>query len=131
MVAQRLKGLPVMRETCVRSLGWEDSLEKEMAIDSNILAWKIPWTEEPGGLQSTGLQRVGHDQVTSLHFTSCLFPRGKLRTVQPLILKETWRPVVSKTLHLFVGCVRSDFCNMNISRSYFKKLNIKYQNDGK
>ena len=53
-----------MRETWVWSLGWEDPLEKEMAIHSNILAWKIPWTEEPGGLQSLGSQRVGHDWVT-------------------------------------------------------------------
>ena len=45
----------------VRSLGWEDPLEKEIAIHSRTLAWKIPWTEEPGGLQSMGLQRVGHD----------------------------------------------------------------------
>ena len=50
-----------MQETRVRSQGWEDPLEKEMAIHSNILAWKIPWTEEPGGLQSVGLQRAGHD----------------------------------------------------------------------
>ena len=48
----------------VQSLGWEEPLEKEMATDSSILAWKIPWTEEPGGLQSAGLQRVGHDLVT-------------------------------------------------------------------
>ena len=48
-------------ETQVRSLGWEDPLEKEMATHSSILAWKIPWTEEPGRLQSMGLQRVGHD----------------------------------------------------------------------
>ena len=62
LVAQRLKGLPAkMRETWVRSLGWEDPLEKEMATHSSILAWRIPWTEEPGGLQSTGSQRVGHD----------------------------------------------------------------------
>ena len=60
LVAQRLKRLPTMRETWVRSLGWEDPLEKEMAIHSSILAWRIPWTEEPGGLQSTGSQRVGH-----------------------------------------------------------------------
>ena len=65
-VAQRLKGLPAMRETWVRSLGWEDPLEKEMATHSTILAWRIPWTEEPGGLQSMGLQRVGHNWVTSL-----------------------------------------------------------------
>ena len=61
LVAQRLKRLSAMRETQVRSLGWEDSLEKEMATHSSILAWRIPWMEEPGRLQSTGLQRVGHD----------------------------------------------------------------------
>ena len=61
LVAQRLKRLPPMRETQVRSLGGEDPLEKEMAAQSSILAWKIPWTEEPGGLQSTGSQRVRHD----------------------------------------------------------------------
>ena len=53
--------LPPMRETQVRSLGQEDPLEEEMAIYSSILAWGIPWTEEPGGLQSMGSQRVGHD----------------------------------------------------------------------
>jgi len=53
-----------MQETRVRSLGWEDALEKRMATHSSILAWKIPWTEEPGGLQSIGSQRVGHDYVT-------------------------------------------------------------------
>ena len=56
-----VKCLPVMRETQVRSLGWEDPLEKEMATHSSILAWRIPWIEEPGKLQSTGLQRVGHN----------------------------------------------------------------------
>ena len=61
LVAQRLKCPPAMRETWVQSLGPEDSLEKEMATHSSILAWRIPWTEEPGGLQSTGSQRVGHD----------------------------------------------------------------------
>jgi len=49
------------QETCVKSLGWEDPLEEEMATHSNILAWRIPWTEEPDGLQSTGLKRVGRD----------------------------------------------------------------------
>ena len=61
LVAQRLKCLPAVRETWVRFLGWEDPLEKEMATHSSILAWRIPWTEEPGGLQSMALQRVGHD----------------------------------------------------------------------
>ena len=61
LVAQRLKRQPPMRETRVRSLGQEDPLEKEMAIHSSILAWRIPWTEKPSRLQSTGSQRVGHD----------------------------------------------------------------------
>ena len=60
-MAQRLKHLPAMWETWVRSLGLEDTLEKEMATHSSILAWRIPWTEEPGVLQSTGSQRIGHD----------------------------------------------------------------------
>ena len=61
LVAQRVKRLPAMLETRVQSLGQEDPLQKEMATHSSILAWKIPWTEEPGGLQTTGSQRVGHD----------------------------------------------------------------------
>ena len=56
-----VKNLPTMQETRVRSVGWKDPLEKGMATHSSILAWRIPWTEEPGGLQSTGLQRVGDD----------------------------------------------------------------------
>ena len=60
-MAQRLKHLPPMRETWVRSLGWEDPLEKEMVTHSSILAWRIPWTEKPGRLQSMGSQRVRHD----------------------------------------------------------------------
>ena len=61
LVAQMVKSLPAMWETWVQSLGWEDLLEKEMATHSNILSWKIPWTEEPGSLQSKISQRVGHD----------------------------------------------------------------------
>ena len=61
LVAQLVKSPPAMRETLVRSLGQEDLLEKEMATHSSILAWQIPWMEEPGGLQSKWLQRVGHD----------------------------------------------------------------------
>ena len=61
LVSQRLKNLPAMQEMWVRSLGWEDPLEKGMATHSSIPAWGIPWTEEPGGLQSMGSQRVGHD----------------------------------------------------------------------
>ena len=60
-MAQTVKRLPGMQETRVQSLGQEDPLEKEMATHSSTLAWRIPWAEEPGGLQSTGLQRVRHD----------------------------------------------------------------------
>ena len=70
LVAQMVKHLSTMRETRVRALGWEDPLEKEMAIHSSTVAWKIPWTEEPGRLQSMGSQRVGHDWATSLSLSS-------------------------------------------------------------
>ena len=66
-MVQRLKRLPAMWETWVRSLGRQDPLEKEMATHCSILAWRIPWTEELGGLQSTD-RRVRHDCATSLHF---------------------------------------------------------------
>ena len=61
LVAQMVKNLPVLQETQVQSLGWEDALEKEMATCFSTIGWRIPWTEEPGGLQSMGSQRVGHD----------------------------------------------------------------------
>ena len=61
LVAQMVNNLPAMHETWVQSLGQEDPLEKGMATHSSILAWRIPWTEEPDGLQSMGSQRVGHD----------------------------------------------------------------------
>ena len=61
LVAQTVKHLPTMQETWLRSLGWKSPLEKEMAIHSSTLAWKIPWMEERGRLQSMGSRRVGHD----------------------------------------------------------------------
>ena len=63
LMAQMVKNLPAMQETQGPSLGWEDPLKKRMVIHSSILAWRIPWTEEPGGLLSKGLKRVGHDNV--------------------------------------------------------------------
>ena len=66
LVAQMVNKLPEMRETWVRSLGWEDPLEEDMATCSSILAWRIPWTEEPGRLQSIGLQRVDMTKQFSL-----------------------------------------------------------------
>ena len=66
LVAQTVKNLPTMQETQVQSLGREDPLEKRKATHSSILAWRIPWTEEPDKLQSTGSQRVGHDWATNI-----------------------------------------------------------------
>ena len=60
-MAQMVRNLPEMQETRIQALGWEDPLEKKMATHSSIFAWEIPWTEEPGRLQSMGLQRVEHD----------------------------------------------------------------------
>ena len=79
LMAQMVKILSAMQETWVRSLGWEDHLEKGMATKSGILTWRIPWTEEPGGLQSVGSQRVGHNWVTHTftfmpEFSSKLYP---------------------------------------------------------
>ena len=61
LVAQTVKNLPATQDTWVQSLGWEDPLEKRMVTLSSNLAWRIPWTEKPGSLQSTGSQRAGHD----------------------------------------------------------------------
>ena len=69
-MAQLVKNLLAMQETQVRSLSWEDPLEKKIAAYSSILAWKIPWTKEPGRLQSTGSQRVRHNLVTSTTTTA-------------------------------------------------------------
>ena len=72
LVTEMVKNFPAKRET----LGWEDPLEKGRATHSGILAWRISWTEEPGGLQSKGLLRVGHDWLTYFHFHAPNSPRG-------------------------------------------------------
>ena len=95
-MAQRVKNMPAMQEiqeTWVRSLGWEDSLEKEMATHSSILAWRIPWTEEPGGLQSIGSQRVRCDRAPLLD-CELFEERG---CVEYLIL--SWRRTGWKVYH--------------------------------
>ena len=74
LVAQKVKTPPAMQETRVQSLGWKDPLEKEMATHFSILAWKIPWTRESGGLQSTGLQRIRHNRAT---FTNAHSPLAR------------------------------------------------------
>ena len=77
-----------MQETWVRSLGWEDPLEKEMAIHSSTIAWKIPWTQEPGRLQSMGSQRVRHDWATSLTYERQLEHEGHMSGLQGVCLKS-------------------------------------------
>ena len=80
-----------MQETWVQSLGWEDPLEKEMATHSSTVAWKIPWTEEPGRLQFMGSQRVGQDWATSLHFKwllACSESCDHLHSVVALVVKN-------------------------------------------
>ena len=73
LVVQMVKKLPAIQGTRVWSLGWEDPLEEVTAAYSSVLVWRIPWTEEPGRLQTTGLQRVGHDWGTNTYtFSSCL-----------------------------------------------------------
>ena len=101
LVAQTVKRLSRMRETWTRALGWEDPLEKEMAIHSSTIAWKIPWTEEPGRLQSMGSQRIGHNWVISFHLPWWLI--GKESTCQcrrcgfdhwvgKILWRKKWQP---------------------------------------
>ena len=73
LVAQTVKNPPAIQETWVRSLGWEDLLEKGMATHFSILTWRIPWTEEPGGIQSIRSHRVGHDWNDSMHAHTSVF----------------------------------------------------------
>ena len=92
-LAQMVKRLPAVRETQVRSLDWEDPLEKEMATHFSTLAWKIPQTEEPGRLQSMGSQRVGHDWATSLSlFMAVLLHRHYWLNHQLLVISSTSSP---------------------------------------
>ena len=125
LVAQRVKSLPAMRETRVRSLGWEDPLEKEIATHSSTFAWKIQWTEKPGRLQSMGLQRIGHDWGT---FTSLLTNIGcsvqfisvtqSCPTLQPHGLQHTRPPCLSPTPGVYSNlCPLSQWCHPTISSS--------------
>ena len=95
LVSQMAKCLPTTRETQLQSPGWEDLLEKEMATHSSILAWKIPWTEEPVRLQSMGSQRIGHDWATLLqYFFFIRWPKywSFTSTVQPTNIQD-WFPL--------------------------------------
>ena len=90
LIAQMVKRLPTMQETWVQSLGWEDTLEKEMATHSSILAWKIPWMEEPGWLLSMGSQRVGHDWLSNFTTYLLRFLRQELSGLPFLVQWTTF-----------------------------------------
>ena len=121
-----IEQLPVMLETRVQSLGRENPLEKEMATHSSILAWEIPWTEEPGGLHSMGSQRVKHDWVTNTHTNhiqcihhsvqfSCSVMSDSLR---PHELQHTRSPCPSPTPGVYSNsCPSSQWCHPTISCS--------------
>ena len=109
-MAQRVKRLPAMQETWVLSLGQEDPLDKEMATHSSTLAWKIPWTEEPGRLQSMGSQRVGHNWATSLSLCTTL--------------KRNYAMRKTKDFRSYGICTYSPIsrCRCNSSMAYFLVL---------
>ena len=121
LVAQMVKRLPTMRETQVWSLGWEDTLEKEMATHSGTFAWRIPWTEERCRLQSMGSQRVGHDWATLLSlftFTFILFQ-------ELTILRACSHLVTSQ----FMGSqrVEDDWVTLLFTFTFFPSLFSCYQ----
>ena len=95
-MAQMVKNLPAMRKTWLWSLGWEDPLENTMATHFSILAWRIPWTEEPGGLQSMGYQRVGHNWATKQIMTE---DSWALRAAFASVCCKTARHVASRKHH--------------------------------
>ena len=115
-MAQTVKCLPMMQKTWVWSLSWEDPLEKEMATHSSTLAWRILWMEEPGGLQSMGLQIVGHDWVTSFiaFIKYCIF--YKLMFMAVLHQSSLSAPFVQQ--HLLTSCL-SHFGNAHSISNFF------------
>ena len=122
LVAQTVKNPPAMLETWVRSLGWEDSLEEEMATHSRILAWRIPWTEEPGRLQSMGLQRVGSNFHFHFFFQrqNCTsFGAGRVGRVGG---RTGRKKPNSKTIILAFGFVMM----LNLLLLYFRFTDVKY-----
>ena len=119
LVAQLVKDPPAMWETWVRFLGWEDPLEKEMATHNSILAWRIPWTEEPGGLQSMGLQRVRRDWAANI-FTFHYYLQSQVDRA-PLV--QLWTgyiliPCMCTCVHVYDGAM----CLLFISSTYCKSM---------
>ena len=140
LVAQKLRHLPAMWETRVRSLGQEDPLEKETATHSSIFAWRIPWMEEPGGLQSTGSQRVGHDWAESFitdmniliniswfmwtHISLGFYLCVKLKTFQIFLFHICSWEVHHQSISHFLLCYPTFFLDSfkNVSCHYFSAI---------
>ena len=105
-MAQGVKNLPVIQETWVRSLDWQDSLEKRMATHSSILAWRIPWTEKPGGVQSTGSPRVRNYWVTDTFFFHFIFINLKLLFIMFIVPRFSQFSLVQFSSVHSLSCVR-------------------------
>ena len=144
-MAQRVKHLPAMQETWVRSLGQEDPLEKEMATHSSTLAWKIPWTEKPGRLQSMGSQRVRRlsyftstkEKITSIQWKICIeIFQGKKKQLGldsnleiQTIMEHKWKSSVNKKKHSTQ--TQNSECHADKNMNQIKSFNLKswkYQN---
>ena len=122
LVAQMVKHLPTMWETLVQSLGQEDLLEKEMATHSSILAWKIPWMEKPGRLHSMGLQRVGHDWVTSLSLFTFMHWKSKWQPTPVLLPGETQGREPGGLPSLGSYRVRHDWSDLAAAAAYSQRV---------
>ena len=120
-MAQQVKNPPAMQETQVQSMSWEDPLEKGMATHSSILTWRIPWTEAPGGLQSMGSHRVGHDQSNWAHHTEIIrFMKKKIRTMQ-------WASTMALTV--WYQCNSKQFLKMKQEIRKFPTKQLKPSNE--
>ena len=121
-LAQTVKSLPAVWETWVRSLGWEDPLEKETASCFSILAWKIPGMEEPGVLQSMGLQRVGHDWATKHTILCCAYLNFFLR-----MWNKKYSPFKSPGSYLFAFLPTFLFSAMFFGNLWPQRTLVVYQ----
>ena len=131
-MAQTVKRLPARQKTWVQSLGQEDPLEKEMATHFSTLAWKIPWTEEPGRLQSMGSQRVGHDWVTSLSLSvkAMIFPVVMYGCESWTIKKaECWR-MDAFELYCWRRLLRVPWTARRSNQSILKEISPEYSLEG-
>ena len=124
LVAQTVKNLPLMQETQVWSQGRKDPLEKGTVIHSSILAWRIPWTEEPGGLQSMGSQRLRHDWVTNTHLLSTQGDDGPRASFLPNTTSQTQFSIIKYDSGHLKKKKKKSFLSLIIkAETFWKKKN--------